>query len=243
MKTLLKLFVIIAMVLCCSVVVLADDFFVVGAGGPPVGTKITSVPYTISTPGFYFFVNNLTYTGTDNAITINADNVTLDLMGFTLTGPGNYGGIYMNGRTNVEIRNGTVTAFDKGILENSDTGSSHRALDVRVVSNWSGILFKGSNHMITNCNASKHGGTGLFLTSGLISECTSNDNGYGLVVYGPGTVLENSVFNNSGNNFSLGNGVGTAILVNRNSASGKNPNYYVPTGTAGVIYGTNAGLP
>ncbi|MBU4448351.1 MAG: hypothetical protein KKD99_07175, partial [Proteobacteria bacterium] len=53
-----------------------------------VGTKITSVPYTISSPGFYYLGGNLTYSGTGSAISVDADNVTLDLMGFSLTGAG-----------------------------------------------------------------------------------------------------------------------------------------------------------
>ncbi len=66
--------------------VLADgELYVVAGVVPPVGTKITSVPYTISTPGFYFLAGNLTYSGSSNAITISVDDVTLDLMGCILT--------------------------------------------------------------------------------------------------------------------------------------------------------------
>ena len=57
---------------------------------------------------------NLTYSGSTNAITVSADDVTLDLMGFSLTNSGAKGstyGINLSGRTNVEIRNGTVRGF------------------------------------------------------------------------------------------------------------------------------------
>ena len=64
------------------------DFYVIAGGGPPVGTKISSVPYTITQPGFYFLTGNLTYNGAGNAITVSANNVTLDLMGFSLSHTG-----------------------------------------------------------------------------------------------------------------------------------------------------------
>jgi hypothetical protein len=50
-------------------------------------TPISSVSYTISSPGSYYLTATLTNTGVGiDAITINADDVTLDLKGFTLTG-------------------------------------------------------------------------------------------------------------------------------------------------------------
>ena len=39
--------------------VLADGDFYVVAGGGGVGTKITSLPYTIDKPGFYYLGGNL----------------------------------------------------------------------------------------------------------------------------------------------------------------------------------------
>lgn len=76
-----------AMLLTVTPVLADGDFYVVAVGGG-VGTKITSVPYTISSPGFYYLGSNLTYSGTGSAISVDAENVTLDLMGFSLTGAG-----------------------------------------------------------------------------------------------------------------------------------------------------------
>ena len=59
-----------------------------GAGGTAIG----SVPFSTSVPGRYFLAGNLTYgtwcTSTGAAITINADEVILDLNGTSLHGPG-----------------------------------------------------------------------------------------------------------------------------------------------------------
>ena len=108
-----KLFIGIIMVLVLlspAAALAGGDIYV----GGPYGTKITSLPYVISAPGAYYLGGNLSYAGNDHGITVNADNVTLDLMGFTLayTGtpaPCNFG-IYMDNRNNVEIRNGTMRA-------------------------------------------------------------------------------------------------------------------------------------
>src|SRR5450631_969089 len=47
-------------------------------------TPISSAPFTISTPGSYYLTANLPVT-TGNAIVISANNVTLDLNGFTIS--------------------------------------------------------------------------------------------------------------------------------------------------------------
>lgn len=49
---------------------------------------ITACGTTITIPGSYYLTGNLTCTGTSNGITVAADNVTIDLNGFALTGPG-----------------------------------------------------------------------------------------------------------------------------------------------------------
>ena len=74
---------------------------------------ISSVPYTIDTPGSYYLTGNLVADVNVNGITIDADSVTLDLMGFSLIGPESASGygIYINDRDNIEIRNGTIAGF------------------------------------------------------------------------------------------------------------------------------------
>jgi len=88
---------------------LGDDSSPVPAG---VGTQITAVPYTITAPGFYYLGGNLS-----GRIYVHSSNVTLDLMGFTISGSGvgSGTGISISGTTsgleNVEIRNGTIRNF------------------------------------------------------------------------------------------------------------------------------------
>jgi hypothetical protein len=240
------LLLVFAVLLNCSPVLADGEFYVIAGGGPPVGTKITSLPYTISNPGFYFLVGNLTYSGNDNAITVNADNVTIDLMGFDLSyggAAGNVKGILMGGRSNVEIRNGTVRGFNVGIRETSATGNTHRAINIRATGNGFGIFFNGNNHLIKSFSGSNNGFYGVWVDSGMIVDSICNNNGVGIGLEGPGTVRGNTAINNINRNFYLGDGVPTSILVDQNSALGLANNYYVVHNTTGVQWGINAGTP
>lgn len=73
----------------------------------PAGTST----YTISTPGSYVLTGNLTVAAGDG-ITITADNVTLDLGGYTIAStaasPNGIGVHLAGGRTNVAIANGHI---------------------------------------------------------------------------------------------------------------------------------------
>ena len=93
-------------------------------------------------PGVY----NIPDTGAPGVIIINADNIRLDLNGATIAGSGisNRGiGININGRTNVEIRNGNIRGYYEGIrLYNS---SSCNIILNNVIGNGDGIHIENSN--------------------------------------------------------------------------------------------------
>jgi len=78
---------------------------------------ILDLPFKIGESGSYCLTANLTHLDPlTNAIEVEANNVTIDLCGYSITGPTiahneMCSGIYMNGRKNVEIRNGTVRAI------------------------------------------------------------------------------------------------------------------------------------
>ena len=238
---------LVVAVLLSGTVAWADaDFYVIAAGPTAVGTKISSVPYTINSPGFYYLSGNLTYSGPANAIHITADDVTLDLMGFSLNNSGAKGGTcgiyYASGRTNVEVRNGTVSGFNYGFLDNGVAANKHRVINVRVTNNTNGIWFYGNNHLIKNCSASNNTDTALFISSGLITDSVASNNVTGILFPGPGSILGNTACNNTNQNFYLGSGVATSILVDRNSAFGLATNYG-KSGTGIVVTANNSGTP
>jgi hypothetical protein len=73
-------------------------------------TPITSIPVTIAAPGSSYLAGNLTGVAGSNGITINADDVTLDLNGFSLIGvASSLNGILVSGiRANTRIYNGVL---------------------------------------------------------------------------------------------------------------------------------------
>lgn len=249
MQRKLSLFVLVCAVLLNIGSAMADDGFYVVAVGGGVGTKITSVPYTISNPGFYYLSGNLTYTGTGSAISITADNVTLDLMGFSLTGAGkdiSDSGIKMvhvNGvdpSNNVEIRNGTVSGFNGGVI----AGSNIRVSRIRAFNNKWGIFIPGQSGstLVEGCIASNNW-NGIQLGGGKISACVACDNtGTGILLDGPGAVIGNVANNNTTVGFGLHPQSDTLIMVDQNSADGNGTNYGSGTNTK-IVWGRNAGNP
>ena len=105
----------------------ADDFYVIGARVAQ-GTNIIKLPLTINASGYYYLTGNLTYTG-GAGITVDADNVTIDLMGFVLTGASTGGagyGIFLGTKQNVEVRNGTVTGWYWAVYGSWGGPTGHR---------------------------------------------------------------------------------------------------------------------
>ncbi len=195
MKKRFWLFLLLVAVMLISIQALAQDGFYVVGGGGAVGTKITSAPYTITTPGFYYLGKNL-----DGTIDIHSDHVTLDLMGFTITGSGagsGYG-VSIGGSSpmkNVEVRNGTIREFVYGIAAffTSPPEMCHKIINVRVIDNIDfGIYMPGSGHIIKGCTAYANGGTGIRCSNSLLINNVSTLNGTN--VSGTGNTLVDNRF-------------------------------------------------
>ncbi|MHC4623986.1 MAG: right-handed parallel beta-helix repeat-containing protein [Planctomycetota bacterium] len=165
--------------------------------------------YVITKPGSYYLTEDTTATRT--GIKVDADNVTIDLMGYNLIGTPSEllgFGVYMSGRSNVEIRNGTVRDFPKlGIYETSkQTGRQHRVINVRAISNGSdGIHLRGYGHLVKDCTAADNGNNGIWVQQV-----------HGLTIYitGSSTVTGCAAHNNDAN----GIAVGYACVVTANNA-------------------------
>ena len=177
--------IVLGLVLLSAAAALADGDIYVGG---PWGTRINSLPFTIKAPGAYYLGGNLSYSGSDTAITVDAglNHVTLDLMGFTISGSGSgIIGIWMNNSKNVEIRNGTVTAFSTGIYENGFSAKAHRILNVRAVGNTTGIMLYNTGHLVKGCEVRFRRLLRMpFISTGLgtVSGCTvrPGSSGYGI---------------------------------------------------------------
>ena len=252
MKTRKKLasIVFLAVVLLLSPAIYAGNLEPSAPPGPTMKTldeveprvliHASDLPLTITEPNSYYLAENINFTDdVNNAITIEADNVTIDLMGYTLKGPdsGNKHGIFMNGRSNVEVRNGTVRDFGShGIYEASlDNGKNHRVIGVRAVSNGgSGTRLHGFGHLVKDCAAVDNGSYGIVVA--LCCTVTGNtcyDNGDDGIWAGNGcTMTGNTAYGNT----DYGIYAAGYCLIDQNTAYNNGTNMY--TGT-GCVLGTN----
>ncbi len=201
------------------------DFYVIAVPAG-VGTRITSLPYTITTPGFYYLAKDLTMTASfgppASGITVNADNVTIDLMGFSLvcSGSGDTSGIGISGRKNVEVRNGTVSGFPAGGIYGSG-GYNCRIINVRVEKNgiWGINLSTGYYHLIQNCNASENANTGIAAGYGCrVTGNVSCKNLRGISCEEGSSLVGNVVVDNTGHGFYLSLTPGKYYLIDGNTA-------------------------
>jgi parallel beta-helix repeat protein len=173
------------------------------------------------------------------SVEVEADDVTLDCDGHTISGPGTraedeYGfiGILLDGRTGVTVRNCRVSGFDYGILLTARLGSGsdgNRLIDNAVSGNrLSGILVNESEHNVLTGNIAYSNGRSGFTFVGNSNIVTGNqalDNEYnGFAVDGG---RRNIVFSG---NVSKGNGimgfgvVGTGHTFLRNTAANNGAN-------------------
>jgi len=145
-------------------------------------TAITNAPFTISQSGSYYLVTNLTSTG--NGVVIAASGVTLDLMGFAITGTGGAvdNGVQISGTAgaplrDIAIRNGTLRNFSYGVR--ADFSQGGRLENLAVLSNlYYGIYLNGiggtcNGNAIAHCSIVGNGYSGIYLL-GTSGQCDGN---------------------------------------------------------------------
>jgi hypothetical protein len=146
---------------------------VFGPAPGPAQTVITSLPYTISTAGVYVLDQPLTYpSGTGNAITVKASNVTISLNGYGITNTSDQTKtsavcIYANNVENVTVENGEIFGFYEGVLLNGPANGTnfnigHIVQNLRLAYciGYGIFLDYASNCVIQNCLLSSIGITG-----------------------------------------------------------------------------------
>ena len=179
-------------------------------------TPIDSLPHTIDESGSYFIASDFSVSG--NAILVTADDVSLDLQGFTIDGDGTGAGIQIESADGVTVRNGAIRNFDRGLLaENSSYG---RFVDLIVADNVNEGLHLRSlsgasnGHFVERVRASDNGGIGVVLeadsegtASGnqLIGVHSVNNGEYGIQIWAAnssqanGNIIRNGRIQGAGN--------------------------------------------
>jgi parallel beta-helix repeat protein len=208
---------------------------------PRIPIHASDLPLTITEPNSYYLAEDVSFTDDANhAITIECNDVTIDLMGFSLTGPdsGTKSGIYMDGRTNVEVRNGTVRDFGYGIHETSFPGKQHRLINVRAMSNQTyGIRLYGCSHLVKDCTAAWNAHYGIYVYYGsTVTGSIAYDNGLvGICAYDGSTLLANTAYDNS----SYGISASSGCTVTGNTAH-QNNGYGIHAGQSCTLTGNTS---
>jgi hypothetical protein len=123
-------------------------------------TAISRIPYTINSSGQYCLSANLTTSGTTgSAIEVAADNVVIDLKGFTLDGSGGGTGTRMEAihsinRRAITVRNGRIVGFFYGVhldLNSSTNAGSHLVENLRIErARYIGLNVEGPSNLVRN---------------------------------------------------------------------------------------------
>ena len=170
-------------------------------------TAITNLPYTINQSGSYYLTGNLSGFF---SITIITNDVTLDLMGFTLLGSNSGYGVFSSAMNNLVIRNGTIKGFGEGLKMVAVSGSRFENLIIEN-SSVAGIFLASDgvnnalDNVIVNCSI-RGGADGIVLESSsgysisgtmIEQNIISQNSGYGIVLRGAGKTDQNRIVGNA----------------------------------------------
>ena len=214
-------------------------------------TAISSAPFTITQPGSYYLTTNLNVTSGD-AITINTNQVTLDLNGFTISSTTASASGYAiqlavpGGNSDITIFNGHIKSgvtnnagvfagpgFRSGIDEPGVTVQNVRVTGVSVSGILSYGIYLGVNNssVVESCTVKTVGYNGIVADS--VSRCTVNECGsYGIYATTASDCHADAV----------GNGTGLYTTTANNcygSSTGSGTGLYA-SGSAIGCYGSSA---
>jgi len=189
-------------------------------------TPISSAPFTISSPGAYYLTTNLFAPPFSYAITIAADNVSVDLHGFAIIGTNTSSGGVLVSANRAVVANGIVRNCPIGYGINAGTADGCLFENLNALTNAAGI-YAGSHSIVRNCIVAQSStgggilcGDGNFICNNL---CNNNGNG-GIYLIGSGNRIEgNQVVSNSFYQIVAANVASAHNLIIRNSLNGATP--------------------
>jgi parallel beta-helix repeat protein len=149
-----------------------------------LGYVINKLPYTITIPGVYHFVRDLTFVpAAGNAISVDVAEVTIDFNGFQLicsAGAANTACAVRGGQDHVRVQNGTIRGFANGIVLASAGGSVSNVYFTNIYRGALGLV--GRNIEVINNRICNTGGstvaTGPVIgisTTGTYGEIANNE--------------------------------------------------------------------
>ncbi|MFH0953191.1 MAG: right-handed parallel beta-helix repeat-containing protein [Verrucomicrobiota bacterium] len=192
--------------------------------GNQLNLLLGEVPETLDWPCSVKFAGTLICpTAYTNGITVNADDVTIDMAGHTLVGPGGTDGcgIYQSSnRCNLRVVNGMVTHWQgylgPGMAGIWAAGVNSQLENVQAATNYYGIR-AGKGSVLSACSAANNLNYGIIVTEGgTLSGCAASDNGAAGILTGQGSTLSDCV---AYRNRTRGISTGRACGVSRCNAS------------------------
>lgn len=209
--------------------------------------------FRISQPGSYYLEADVAGVAGQRGIEIAANNVTIDLMGFSLVGvPGSLAGISVeSARRHVTVRDGFLESWDGGGIDllAGGTAAGHRV--ERVVVRTSGpigirvgtvsavescVVLSGSgdgivalaNSIIRDCSVESRGGTGIVASSECrIFGCSARLNAVNGIAFGTACVLDGCIAEQNVLDGFGGSGVGVACVFSNCTAVGNGGSGFV----------------
>lgn len=151
--------------------------------------------FRIATSGSYYLMGNIRGEPNKHGIEIAADNVTLDLNGFTMSGgsgslDGIQAGSVLSPRINIVVRNGIVLDWRGSGVNLADSLFSVLQ-DLLAWQNGGDGFTLGSGGRIENCTAALNSGDGIEASSSLVRGNTSVSNAQNINATGGSTVIDN----------------------------------------------------
>jgi len=144
---------------------------------------IASLPFFIANPGAYYLTTNLTGISGTNGITIAANDVMLDLRGFSLVGvSGSLSGVKVSAsnfandaHTNLFIANGVIRNWDANGI-NAGQAYNCRFDNLQLSTNKVDGLNCGDYTLVTHCLAFGNGSYGFESFDSLFEDCCASLN-------------------------------------------------------------------
>ncbi|MEL7473926.1 MAG: right-handed parallel beta-helix repeat-containing protein [Planctomycetota bacterium] len=171
---------------------------------------VTITPIVINASGSYYLAEDILSLPNQHGVEITADNVTLDLNGYTIRGNtevGSLDGVHIAaGVDNVTIRNGTIQFFGGDGVGGSASGDA-RLGQLRLIFNADDGVDIGERAIVTDCTAIDNGDIGIRTSEGArLSRCIAENNGTWGVLVGFYSETRDCLARDNTTGFSLGFG-------------------------------------
>ena len=174
-------------------------------------TPISSTLYMISNSGSYYLTTNLT-----GELTIAANNVSLDLNGFSIIGTGWNAILQSGARSNLHIFNGVISAPNGNGIDFSISSASANGIleNLRIYNCLIHGIVVGSGFTIRNCTVYNSDLAGIWLDGdSRVTECTVTGCGTGLKLVGTGAYVSGNILKGNADNYDFAAGNQLNLLI------------------------------